>query len=170
MRQAISLLLFALSVFVAGCSGGGDTVAPPGCPPGSTFCDSFTQGYALEAVQAAPAAPIPLGVSMEFTFDEMLCAPVVTQGPNQNVLSGCQPPFTPMTLNTSVAPITDSGPSHPCGLSAVVTSPGVVTFTRTGPGDLMLRNGTGATGFCSVTVSDPTHGTGTAIPQVVLLL
>lgn len=170
MRQAISLLFVTLSVFVAGCTGAGGIATPAGCPPGSTFCDSFAQGYTLEAVQPALAAPLPLGVSTAFTFDEMLCAPVVTQGPNQNVLSGCQPPFTPSALNVSVAPVTDSGPSHPCALSAVVTGPGVVTFTRTGAGDPLLGNGTGATGFCSVTVADPTHGAGTATPKVVLLL
>jgi len=170
MRQATwSVPIVALSVFVAGCAGGGGSTAP-GCPAGATFCASFAQGYQLEAVQPAPAVPLPLGVSAVFTFNEMLCAPVITQGPTQNVLSGCQPPFTPATLNTSVAPVTDSGPSHPCGLSAVVTSPGVVTFTRTGPGDPLLGNGTGATGFCSVIISDPSHPNATGIPQTTLLL
>jgi hypothetical protein len=160
--------IVALSVFVAGCAGGGGTA--PGCPSGVTFCHSFADGYTLEALQAVLAAPLPLGVSTAFTFNEMLCAPIITQGSNQNVLSDCQAPFTPTELRTSVAPVTDSGPTRPCGLNAVVTSPGVVTFTRTGPGDPLLENGTGATGFCSVTVSDPTHANGTSIPQTTLLL
>ena len=170
MRQATwSVPIVALSLGIAGCGGGGGTT-PPGCPAGSGFCASFADGYVLEAVQPAPAVPLPLGVLTAFTFNEMLCAPIITQGSNQDVLSDCQPPFTPTALKTSVAPVTDSGPPHPCGLSAAVTSPGVVTFTRTGSGDPLLGNGTGATGFCSVTVSDPTHQSGTSIPQTTLLL
>jgi hypothetical protein len=147
--RAIVIGAAAIGVaMVTGCGGGSST-------------PSLTSGpiVILTTLEATNFTPLRSGLapgqSVSQRFDEQSCR--YQQYTNEKARGqyaplGCDQPVTPRQLVLSVAPMI--GSNQPCPVTAVQTSPGIVLFTKTGPGD--PANGGAPNFFCNVGVKDPT--------------
>ena len=165
----VSVLIAAASAGLGGCGGGGS--AGTTCLAGDPHCGLVITGYSLETSQLLfQSTPLAMGASTSYTFTEKRCTGSGSQSPlPPGVHLGCDPSFLPTTLTVTVTPISNGG--GPCGIAGTVTGPGVVTFTRTGPGDPRLGVPSGQTGFCFINVSDPTRNDGEGgHPSIGLML
>jgi hypothetical protein len=106
-----------------------------------------------------------VGTTLSVLVEERLCVGTGSQsGPPPGVKLGCDAPFPANALTTAVLPIGLNGP--PCPVTATFVGHGGVNVTRNGPGDPTLFAGTShLSGYCTVTVTDPTRRAGGGHPS-----
>ena len=142
------------SAGLAACSGGSGGFH---CLAGDPHChDPLRTDYGLRTVPfgyTPPPSPIPVGASLDVTFQEQKCTGNGSQsGPPPG--SGCSSWYTPAVLFGRVAAISNS--NAPCPVTVTQTTTGTLRFTRTGPGDPNLGSYvSSARGYCSIEVLTP---------------
>ena len=153
MRVASVVLAVTGAVGFSGCAGSGAPALK--CLAGDPFCGSRTVEYVLQTSFRTPAVPIPVGASVDITFEEQRCVGTGSQsGPPPGI--GCGAWYVPAQLVARVLPISNT--NTPCPITVTQNGPGALRFTKTGPGDPRLGSGSSLGGYCNVGVSDPTTG------------
>jgi hypothetical protein len=163
--RLLTLVLTSASVLGLAACGGGSV--PNKCYPGDNQCGKLRVDFFLQAqggLWQTPDAPIPIGSSVDITFQEQRCVGSGQQGtPPPGV--GCGVWYVPATLASHVVPLSNT--NTPCPVTVTQRATGTLRFTRTGPGDPIFGAGkAGVNGYCRIEVTDPATN---SVPYNVIL-
>jgi hypothetical protein len=142
----------AAALVLGGCGGGAAA-----CTGGDQLCPVAITSYTFEPAPSwqTPAAPIPVGTSIDAAFVEQKCT---SSSNSRRPLpgTGCTAPYPAPAIVATPMAMADG---RPCPLTIDVVATGTIRITRTAPGDPMLRAGSaGLPGYCAVQVTDPGRG------------